>query len=81
MNVATINKGREHYTSVNGERLFLWQKPRIGEPGSPREMDAAIVDMAPERHHQTLFEQRLDEHARTGPGTRRLREQQHELIA
>jgi len=24
--------GREHYTTVEGQKLFLWQKPRTGEP-------------------------------------------------
>jgi pimeloyl-ACP methyl ester carboxylesterase len=33
MNInATISKGREHWTTVNGQKLFLWQKPRTGEP-------------------------------------------------
>jgi pimeloyl-ACP methyl ester carboxylesterase len=33
MNInATISKGREHWTTVGGQKLFLWQKPRTGEP-------------------------------------------------
>ncbi|HEY6255189.1 MAG TPA: alpha/beta fold hydrolase, partial [Xanthobacteraceae bacterium] len=32
MNInATINKGREHTTTVNGQKLFLWEKPRRSE--------------------------------------------------
>jgi len=27
-----ISKGREHWTTVDGQKLFLWQKPRTGEP-------------------------------------------------
>jgi pimeloyl-ACP methyl ester carboxylesterase len=33
MNInATISKGREHWTTVDGQKLFLWQKARTGEP-------------------------------------------------
>jgi hypothetical protein len=35
MNInANIGKasGREHQTTVDGQKLFLWQKPRTGEP-------------------------------------------------
>lgn len=33
MNINTaINKGREHSTTVDGQQLFLWQKPRTGAP-------------------------------------------------
>src|SRR4029077_5294963 len=33
MNInATISKGREHWTTVDGQKLFLWQKARTGTP-------------------------------------------------
>jgi pimeloyl-ACP methyl ester carboxylesterase len=33
MNIkANINEGREHWTTVDGQKLFLWEKPRTGEP-------------------------------------------------
>jgi pimeloyl-ACP methyl ester carboxylesterase len=32
MNIATINKGRAHFTTAGGQKLYLWQKPRTGEP-------------------------------------------------
>ena len=30
----TKSAGREHYTEVKGQKLFLWQKPRTGAPAA-----------------------------------------------
>src|SRR4029077_12219973 len=32
MDTTTKAIGREHFTAVNGQKLFLWEKRRTGEP-------------------------------------------------